>query len=138
MDQPNVYWTLTRRRLSRSSASTPTCPSGGAVAQDQIDWLVGELQAADPAVPVADRTAPPPAVLCDAHHGGSAAMGQLLDGAFAASGSVADMVLTGHVHDYQRFTRTLDGSADSLRRRRRRAATTISTRWPAMPRRACR
>jgi acid phosphatase type 7 len=34
-------------------------------------------------------------------------MGRMLDGAFAAAGRAADMVLTGHVHDYQRFTRTI-------------------------------
>jgi acid phosphatase type 7 len=34
-------------------------------------------------------------------------MGLMLDGAFAAAGRTPDMVLTGHVHDYQRFTRTI-------------------------------
>ena len=36
-------------------------------------------------------------------------MGQALDGVFTAAGRVPDLLLSGHVHDYQRFTRTLSG-----------------------------
>jgi hypothetical protein len=45
----------------------------------------------------------------DAHHGGSEQMGKVLDQAFAAAERYPDLVLTGHVHDYQRFTRTIAG-----------------------------
>jgi hypothetical protein len=34
-------------------------------------------------------------------------MGDALDSAFAAGGREPDLVLSGHVHDYQRFTRTM-------------------------------
>lgn len=37
-------------------------------------------------------------------------MGDALDVAFDASGRVPDLVLSGHVHNYQRFTRTLTSS----------------------------
>jgi hypothetical protein len=45
----------------------------------------------------------------DAHHGGSEQMGKVLDQAFTAAARQPDLVLTGHVHNYQRFTRTIGG-----------------------------
>ena len=36
-------------------------------------------------------------------------MGEALDGACNASGRIPELVLSGHVHDYQRFTRTING-----------------------------
>jgi hypothetical protein len=105
MDQPNVYWTLTDPLFTIVGLYT-NVPEGGVVAQDQIDWLVGELRAA-PAGAALLLTLHHPPYSCDADHGGSAAMGQMLDGAFAAAGRTPDIVLTGHVHDYQRFTRTI-------------------------------
>ena len=35
-------------------------------------------------------------------------MAKMLDESFAAAGRCPDMVLSGHVHSYQRFSRTLD------------------------------
>ena len=37
-------------------------------------------------------------------------IGDLLDAAFTASARTPDLVLNGHVHNYQRFTRTLTGT----------------------------
>lgn len=42
-------------------------------------------------------------------HGGSAVIEESLEGAFKESGRLADLVLTGHVHNYQRFTRQFEG-----------------------------
>jgi acid phosphatase type 7 len=50
-----------------------------------------------------------PPYSADAFHGGSAKMGEILDAAFTSSGRTPDLVITGHVHDYQRFTRTMAG-----------------------------
>jgi hypothetical protein len=50
-----------------------------------------------------------PPLSADDHHGSSPAMAALLDGAFQASGRTADLVLSGHVHNYQRFIRTIGG-----------------------------
>ena len=36
-------------------------------------------------------------------------MGGVLDAAVTASGRTPDLVMTGHVHNYQRFTRSVDG-----------------------------
>lgn len=105
MDQPNVYWTLTDELVTIVGAYT-NVPEGGQVDQDQVNWLVSELKAApsDRALILALHHPP---YSCDANHGGSARMGQLLDEVFAQAGRHADAVLSGHVHNYQRFTRTI-------------------------------
>ena len=108
MDQPNVYWTLDAAPFLTIIGLYTNVPSGGQVAQDQSAWLVGELKAADPNLPLIVALHHPP-YSADAHHGSSPAMRSLLDGAFQQSGRIPDMVMTGHVHDYQRFTRTIDG-----------------------------
>jgi predicted phosphodiesterase len=108
MDQPNVYWTLDASPFFTIIGLYTNVPSGGQVAQDQADWLAGELRAADQTLPVIVALHHPP-YSADAHHGSSLPMRNLLDAAFQSSGRVADVVFTGHVHDYQRFTRTHDG-----------------------------
>lgn len=47
-----------------------------------------------------------PPYSADDHHGGSSRMGELLDEAFERAKRWPDMVLSGHVHNYQRFSRT--------------------------------
>lgn len=81
-------------------------PSGGHLEPEQTAWLTQELKAADATKPLILGLHHPPYSI-DAHHGGSATMGTALDQAFADSGRVPDLVLSGHVHDYQRFTRTI-------------------------------
>ena len=95
-------------------------PEGGVVAQDQVDWLVEELRAA-PARLRADRRAPPPAVLVRRRPrrlGGDGTDARRRVRRRAAARP--DIVLTGHVHDYQRFTRTIGRRRGPLHRRRRR------------------
>jgi predicted phosphodiesterase len=108
MDQPNVYWTLTDELVTIVGLYS-NVPEGGVIAEDQAHWLAEELRAA-PASGALIVVLHHPPYSCDNFHGGSAAMGKVLDSAFAAAGRTADMVLTGHVHNYQRFTRTI-GSA---------------------------
>jgi hypothetical protein len=48
-----------------------------------------------------------PPYSADAHHGGSERMGKLLDEAFQKAHRVPELILTGHVHNYQRFSRSL-------------------------------
>jgi acid phosphatase type 7 len=110
--QPNCYWTL------RSEAVTiigcySNVPSGGVIEPDQAAWLQSELAAAPPGVPLIVTLHHPP-YSADAMHGGSAKMGEVLDTAFQGSGRTPDLVLSGHVHDYQRFTRTMPGSTTEL------------------------
>jgi 3',5'-cyclic AMP phosphodiesterase CpdA len=73
------------------------------VEADQAEWLTGELAAApnDKALIVALHHPP---YSGDAHHSSSIAMRTLLDEAFAASGRTPNLVLSGHVHNYQRWS----------------------------------
>jgi predicted phosphodiesterase len=105
MDQPNVYWTLTDELFTILGLYT-NVPEGGVIAQDQAEWLAAELRAAPTSRALLVVLHHPP-YSCDNTHGGSAAMGHVLDTAFAAAGRSADIVVTGHVHNYQRFTRTI-------------------------------
>jgi hypothetical protein len=108
MIQPNVYWTLTDGSLRIVGLYT-NVPEGGQVKQDQIDWLVGELEDAPKGSTLVVALHHPP-YSADAHHGGSARMGTMLDEAFEHAKRRPDMVISGHVHNYQRFTRTVGGT----------------------------
>jgi calcineurin-like phosphoesterase family protein len=102
MIQPNCYWTLVAPLVTIVGLYT-NCPEHGVVEQDQADWFRGELTAADRQKALIVALHHPP-YSADNHHGASAAMRTLLDDAFASSGRAPDLVLTGHVHDYQRFS----------------------------------
>lgn len=104
MTQPGPYFTLTANLVTIIGLYT-NVPSGGAVAASQQAWFLEEVKAAptDRALIVSLHHPP---YSCDAFHGGSATMGALLDETFAAAGRKPDLVLSGHVHDYQRFTRS--------------------------------
>jgi hypothetical protein len=104
MVQPNVYWTLDAPFLTIIGVYT-NVPEGGVVHPDQVGWFTSELRNAptDKALIVAMHH---PIHSVDTHHGASAAMGLLLDHAIQQTGRIPDAVFAGHVHNYQRFTRT--------------------------------
>ena len=108
MTQPNPYWTLVTPCAYIIGLYT-NVPSGGEVHTDQKNWFIAELKNADK-----DRknkalivTLHHPPYSMDAHHGASLPMQKLLDDSFAAANVQPDMVLSGHVHNYQRFTRKI-------------------------------
>lgn len=103
--QPNCYWTLRAAALTIIGCYD-NVPSGGVIEADQAAWLAGELSDAPRGVPLLLALHHPP-YSADAHHGGSQRMGDVLDAAFTQSGRLPDLVLSGHVHNYQRFTRTM-------------------------------
>jgi acid phosphatase type 7 len=107
MTQPNCFFTLQAPFLTIIGLYS-NVPEGGEIHQDQIDWFVDELKAApkDKALAVAVHH---PVFSFDAYHSGSEGLRQILDKAFADAGRFADVVLTGHVHNYQRFTRRVGG-----------------------------
>jgi hypothetical protein len=105
MTQPNVYWTLVAPFVTFIGLYS-NVPQGGQLDNTQIAWLQSELAAADPNSAVIVTMHHPP-VSSDAYHGGSAYMFNLIDEARTRSGRTPDVVLAGHVHNYQRFTRTL-------------------------------
>jgi 3',5'-cyclic AMP phosphodiesterase CpdA len=105
MTQPNCYWTL-RAPLVTIIGLYTNAPDHGVVEPDQEAWLVGELKDApkDRALIVALHHPP---LSADAHHGASQAMRDLLDKAFQDASRIPDLVLSGHIHTYERFTRPL-------------------------------
>ena len=110
--QPYCYWTLDDDAVTIIGCYS-NVPSGGVIQPDQAKWLQEELVMAPTDRPLIVALHHPP-YSADAHHGGSKKMGGVLDAAFAGAGRYPDMVLSGHVHNYQRFTRTLDGNGKTV------------------------
>ncbi|MFO0943018.1 MAG: metallophosphoesterase [Pirellulales bacterium] len=107
MTQPNCYFTLNAPFVTIVGLYS-NVPEGGQIHQDQIDWLVNELREA-PRNKALLVVVHHPAFSFDDHHSGSTHIRDVLDDAFERSGRIADAVITGHVHNYQRFTRTING-----------------------------
>jgi hypothetical protein len=75
--------------------------------KDQYNWFVKELATAstNKALIVGVHHAP---FSADDEHSGSDTILKVLDRAFEESKRLPDIVISGHVHNYQRFTRKLD------------------------------
>ena len=107
MTQPNVYWTLNTPLVTIIGLYS-NCPEGGQISDIQQNWLVGELKDADPSHPI----------ILTVHHpiysayGGKPGSTRLLDASCAAARRAPDVVLSGHVHNYQRFSAPLLGKKD--------------------------
>ena len=104
MTQPNVYWTLEAPFVNIIGLYT-NVPDGGVFDDNQIAWLESELVNApkDKALLMAMHN---PVYSADGYHHGSAYLTRVLDGAIERTGRIPDAFLAGHVHNYQRFTRT--------------------------------
>ncbi|OCX50928.1 hypothetical protein BEL04_19600 [Mucilaginibacter sp. PPCGB 2223] len=110
MIQPNVYWTLVTP-MANFLGLYCNDTIHGTIKEPQTSWFINELKNAD-----AERKATGKAIIVALHypaysvdydHGSSGEMQTFLDHAFTSTGIFPDIVLTGHVHNYQRFTRTL-------------------------------
>jgi predicted phosphodiesterase len=106
MIQPNIYWTL-KTPLINIIGLHSNVPKFGVITAEQRKWFVEELKAND-------RERPEKALLlclhhapysADINHGSSLPMIELLEGVFEETGIKPDMVLSGHVHNYQRFNK---------------------------------
>lgn len=107
MTQPNVYWSLYTPYATFIGLYT-NVPEGGELDATQIAWFQNELKQAptDKAVIVAMHH---PIYSADSYHSGSKYMEGILDAAMDATGRIPHLVLTAHVHNYQRFTRAYKG-----------------------------
>jgi acid phosphatase type 7 len=108
MTQPNVYWTLTSP-LAWIIGLYSNVPEGGLINADQAAWLAQEF-AATPRGVALIVAVHHPVYSADAYHAGSPVIAAVLDTAAATAGRKPDLVLTGHVHNYQRFTRQDGGT----------------------------
>jgi acid phosphatase type 7 len=104
--QPYCDWTLLHPEVSIIGLYT-NVPSGGHLEPEQIEWLTEEVRSCPASIPLIVAMHHPPYSI-DAHHGGSQKMGTALDRACQTAGRYPELVLSGHVHDYQRFTRKLE------------------------------
>lgn len=102
MTQPNVYWTL-ETELATFIGLYSNCPEGGQIEPAQASWFESELAAAprDRALIVAVHH---PIYSAYGPHPGSQHLKNVFEQAFQASNRIPDLVLAGHVHNYQRFS----------------------------------
>lgn len=107
MVQPYVYWVL-ESPLATIIGLYTNVPEGGVIGPDQAAWLSERIAAApkDRALIIAAHH---PLLSADTYHSASPTLRTVIESAYATGGRTPDLVLTGHVHNYQRFTRTLDG-----------------------------
>jgi acid phosphatase type 7 len=103
MDLPNPYWTLTTPFATIIGLFSNVSETEAELHQDQIDWFKGELQAADANKALIVAIHHPP-YSGDDEHSGSTVSESVLFGSFAETGRYPHLVLSGHVHNYQRFT----------------------------------
>lgn len=110
MIQPNVYWTL-ETPLATIIGLHSNVPKYGYITAEQRQWFIEELKAADlqrpnKALIVCVHHAPYSA---DANHGSSLFMIDFLENVFEETGILPDIVFSGHVHNYQRFSKSYTG-----------------------------
>lgn len=108
--QPNVYWTL-QTEVANIIGLATNVPKYGIVTEEQKQWFIEELkyaadEHADKAIIVCLHHAPYSA---DFNHGSSLPMINFLEDAFEQADVIPDLVMSGHVHNYQRFTKSYGG-----------------------------
>lgn len=120
MTQPGVYFTIDAPFVSIIGLYSNVLDGPGVISSqsghfplvnDQVAFLTSELKRLKPARTKGDRAVllavhhPPLSV--DAKHGGSTGLETDINTACKAAGLWPDIVLSGHAHLYQRFTRAL-------------------------------
>jgi len=107
MVQPNIYWTL-ETPLANIIGLHSNVPKYGVITDEQRNWFIDELKTADRERPgklliVCLHHAPYSA---DINHGSGLPMIGFLEGVFNETGIRPNIVFSGHVHNYQRFSKT--------------------------------
>ncbi|MFI4998350.1 MAG: metallophosphoesterase family protein [Reyranellales bacterium] len=109
MTQPNVYWTLLTPFVNIVGLYS-NVPEGGEIKSPQTEWLINELNTLPKDIPIFVALHHP-IYSADTFHSGSTRMKQLLETAAEKSGRHPEMVLAGHVHDFQRLTKNMPDGA---------------------------
>jgi len=105
MTQPNVYWTLSTPLVNFVGLYS-NVPEGGEIKPPQTDWLVSQLKNLPDDRPLI-VTLHHPIYSADNYHSGSTHMKKVLEAAVASTGRHPEMVIAGHVHNYQRLTKVM-------------------------------
>lgn len=102
---PNVYWTLATPYATFVGIYT-NVPEHGSIDSIQQQWLTNEFATApqDRALIFALHH---PIYSFDVYHSGSSRMSDVLESAIRDTGRVPNLVLAGHVHDYQRIEKAI-------------------------------
>ncbi len=110
MTQPNVFWTLNTPLVTIIGLYS-NCPEGGQISDTQRSWFISELQAGESDLPVIVAVHHP---IYSAYgpHPGSTRLKDFFESSCESAGRSPDVVLTGHVHNYQRFSAPLGGKQD--------------------------
>jgi len=103
MVQPNVYWTLVTP-FANIVGLYSNVPAGGDIRSPQTEWFVNELKTLPKSVPLLVALHHP-VYSADDHHSGSTYMKEVIDASAKQAHRYPDMVLAGHVHNYQRLTK---------------------------------
>ena len=108
LNLPNPYWTLVTPFATFIGLYT-NVPEGGSIDSVQQQWFTNEFATApkDRALIVALHH---PIYSFDVFHSGSSRMADVLENAIRDTGRVPNLVLSGHVHDYQRIEQTISPS----------------------------
>jgi hypothetical protein len=106
VDLPNVFWTFTTPLATIIGLFSNVGEIDGEIHQDQIDWFRSELTAADPDLAVIVTVHHPP-FSGDLDHSGSTEVYKVLFDSFSAVNRYPNLILSGHVHNYQRFTHVI-------------------------------
>ena len=107
MTQPYAYWTLDAPFVTIIGTYSNVEGSLDARGRsDQQQYLVEQLKAADPKKKLIVAVHHPPYSL-DAPHGGTPDILNAIDLAIKNSNRQPDAILSGHVHNYQRFSRVV-------------------------------
>ncbi len=104
--QPNVYFIL-KTPLANIICLYSNVPRFGTITPEQKNWFMEALKGADSernekAIIVCLHHS---AYSADTNHGASLPMQHFLNSSFEATGVLPDLVLSGHVHNYQRFNK---------------------------------
>lgn len=101
LNLPNPYWTLLTP-LATFIGMYTNVPEHGSIDSNQQMWLTNEFATAPKNLPLI-LALHHPIYSFDVFHSGSSKMADALENAIRDTGRVPNLVLAGHVHDYQRI-----------------------------------
>jgi hypothetical protein len=105
LNLPNPYWTFITPFATIVGMYT-NVPEHGSIDSIQQMWLTNEFATADPKLPLI-LALHHPIYSFDSFHSGSSKMADAMENAIRDTGRVPNLVLAGHVHDYQRIEQNI-------------------------------